>query len=93
MRVPQFSSDLPYVPMNFQDRDNLVGRLMEVLEAVMPQGTQLEATKSLMKQKLSEYFTRCFNDAYHVLKDDQPTIGGGLDRYIRAIWEVSLTDK
>lgn len=93
MQKPKFSSDLPYVPMNFQDRDNLVGRLMEVLEAVMPQGTQLEATKSLMKQKLSEYFSRMFNDCYYILKEEQPTIGGGLDKYIKAIWEASLTDK
>lgn len=86
--APKFSLDIPYVPMNFGDRDSLVGRLMEVVEAVMPEGKQQEATKSLMKQKISEYFTRSFNDAFYSLKGDSPTIDGSWDKYVRAIWEA-----
>lgn len=86
---PKFSSDIPFVPMNFGDRDSIVGRLMEIIEAVIPEGKQQDATKSLIKQRISEYFTHSFNDAYYSLKDDSSLVGGHWEKYVRAIWDAS----
>jgi hypothetical protein len=88
MEKPQFSSDIIFVPVSFNDRDNLVGRIMEVIEAVMPETKQQEATKSLIKQRLSEYFVHLYNDAFTALKDESPTVGSTWDDAVRALWEV-----
>lgn len=89
---PSYASDVPYVPMNFNDRDILVGQLMEVLEAVMPQGTQLEATKNLVKKTVSQHFVRSFNDQFQVLTHRSPTLGGILEDCMEAIWEANLAN-
>lgn len=87
MKVPAFSSDISFVPVSFGDRDSLVGRIMEVIEAAMPEGKQQDATKSLIKQRVSEYFTHLYNDAFHVLNNQSPTVGSHWDDAVRALWE------
>lgn len=89
-KVPNYASDIPYVPMNWGDRDSIVGKLMEILEAVIPEGKQLEATKGLVKRSLSEYFTHSFNDAFKGLTNTSPTVGYQWDDYVKALWEECL---
>lgn len=88
MVKPKYASDIAFVPVNFNDRDNIVGKIMEVIEASIPESKQQEAVKSLIKQRVSEYFTHLFNDAYICLKNESPTIGGVWDKYVESIWKT-----
>lgn len=71
---PKFIGDMPYFPMNFDDRDNIVGRLMEVLEAVMPEGQQLEATKNIVKYNLSQYWIATMDAQLKIIKNSDELV-------------------
>lgn len=91
MRKPEYASEVPFVPVNWGDRDAIVGRLMGILEAIFPESKQLEATKSLVKNSMSDYFKELFNNQYEILTGnyglhDYPGIG-----YQKAIWVEFLT--
>lgn len=88
---PKYASDVPHVPMNFEDRDAIVGRLMEVIEAVMPEGRQQDATKALIKKSVSDHFISAFNTQYEILRRNSPTTGDMYDDYCRAIWAVAVS--
>lgn len=95
-KKPEYASQVPYVPHNFNDRDAIVGRLMEILEAVIPEGQQQYATKQLVKKCLTDYFLGSFNDQYdalstHLLKPGN-FFHSPLDRYYRAIWESAQAE-
>lgn len=95
MGKPKFSSDIGFVPVSFQDRDSLVGRIMEVVEAVMPEGKQQDATKSLIKQRLSEYFVHLYNDAFTALNRDKENdmLDSVWGNAVRALWEHQEAQK
>lgn len=95
-KAPRYSMDVPFVPMNFQDRDVLVGRLMEILEAVLPEGKQLDATKNLVKKSVTEHFIRSFNESFEDLKnqyqaeeDNEDYPSSVISPYIKAMWETA----
>jgi hypothetical protein len=95
-KVPDHASAVPFVPVNWGDRDAIVGRLMGILEAVMPDGKQLEATKGLVKNSLSDYFRELFNNQYEVLTGPYATEKHDeLDivKFYRAIWEVAQIEQ
>ena len=94
---PEYASAVPYVPHNFEDRDAIVGRLMEILEAVMPESRQLDATKQLVKKSLTDYFIGSFNDQFdalttHLARKNQNFYHSPRDRYYRAIWDMAQTE-
>lgn len=91
-KKPQFSSEVPVVPVDWSDRDAIVGRLMEVLEAVMPEGSQLEATKKLVKGKMNEYWSYMYNNQFEILIAEKVYDGQRVP-YHEAIWEVAQKAK
>lgn len=95
-KVPEYASQVPFVPHNFEDRDAIVGRLMEILEAVMPESNQLRATKQLVKKCMTDYFIVSFNDQFDALATHLAREGNFYisprDRYYRAIWEAAQTE-
>lgn len=95
-KAPEYASQVPVVPVDWQDRDNMTARILEVLEAVMPEGRQLEATKNLVKEVTKQYFIHLFNYQFDALsthlasgKNDYRNIR---DRYFKAIWEAAQTE-
>lgn len=95
-KVPEYASQVPFAPHNFEDRDAIVGRLMEILEAVMPDNKQQYATKQLVKKCLTDYFIGSFNDQFDALATHLASEGNFYhshrDRYYRAIWEAAQTE-
>lgn len=95
-KVPEYASEVPYVPVNWYDRDNITGRILEILEAVLPEGRQLEATKNLVKESTKQYFIHLFNDQYDALSthlaQGKNNFRDDKDRYFRAIWEMAQTE-
>lgn len=87
-KAPQFSSDIQFVPVSFADRDIIVGKIMEVIEASMPDSKQQEAVKSLIKQRVSDHFVRVYNEAFHALNNESVTTGSPWDNFVRALWET-----
>ena len=88
MSKPTYASEVPYVPVNWFDRDNMTGRILEILEAVMPEGKQLTATKNLVKESTKRYFINLFNDQFDDLTTG-PNIGFSKSAYSEAIWEMA----
>lgn len=93
-KVPEYASDVPFIPVNWNDRDAMVGRLMEILEAVLPGGKQLEATKRLVKTSLSQFFMQSFNNQFEILQNIEKyqTARNGVDArtpYQEAMWETA----
>lgn len=92
MSKPTYASSIPFVPADWSDRDAITGRILEILEAVIPEGRQLEATKRLVKEATKGYWIEMFNNQYEVLTGNT-TIYLGNDPTYRveaslAIWKV-----
>jgi hypothetical protein len=93
---PDYASEVPYVPVNWEDRDTITRRVCDILEAVMPEGNQLEKTKDLVKEMTKQYWIQIFNDQFNCLQDKPQIIGGFTiqkTKYSQAIWEVALGEK
>lgn len=83
---------LPYVLFGRSDVDTIIGRIMGILEAGMPEGSQLEAVKRLVKATVHEYANNGFNSQREALLDqegDMATFLGKQLPYLKAMWEVS----
>lgn len=95
-KAPEYASAVPYVPVNWYDRDNITGRILEILEAVLPEGRQLDATKNLVKDSTKQYFIHLFNDQFEALNGHLSKDGNSYqdikDRYFRAIWDMAQTE-
>ena len=93
--LPTYASEVPYVPVNWEDRDTITRRVCDILEAVMPEGNQLEKTKALVKEMTKNYWIELFNDQFDSLQDKQRFNGFTIVRtkYSRAIWEVALSEQ
>jgi len=88
---PEYASEVPHVPMNWGNRDDITGRILQILEAVMPEGKQLEATKDLVKKSTKDYFIEAFNMQFSVLRHPVKGDGGeSYDGYCEAIWREAL---
>ena len=93
---PTYASEIPYVPVNWEDRDTITRRVCDILEAVMPEGNQLEKTKDLVKEMTKQYWMQIFNDQFDSLQDKPQRIGGFMivrTKYSQAIWEVALGEQ
>jgi len=91
LKNPEYASQLPFVLMSWEDRDSITGKLLEIVEAVMPEGSQLNATKSLIKKATSQYWMEKYNfqfDTTHMEygEDEQETFTG----YCLALWREAL---
>jgi len=85
--IPDYASEIPFVPVNWEDRDNITGRILGILEAVMPEGQQLSATKDLVKDATKKYWIDLFNDQFETLQfsRQQPVLGDRA-RFQEALW-------
>lgn len=81
-----YASDLPYVPVNWEHRDIVVGRILTILEAAIPQGPQFNATKRLVQDSMSEVWTSLFNYQFESIKGLVP-IRDDIKPYQDAIYE------
>ena len=85
---PSYASEVPFAPVNWEDRDTITRRVCDILEAVMPEGNQLDKTKELVKEMTKQYWITLFNDQLDSL------LVRGLEtnrtRYYAAIWEEAL---
>lgn len=86
---PAYASEVPYVPVNWEDRDTITRRVCDILEAVMPEGNQLEKTKDLVKEMTKQYWITLFNDQFDNLQN-RGLIGSSRNKYSEAIWNVAL---
>lgn len=88
---PQYASEVPYAPVNWTDRDTITRRICDILEAVMPEGNQLEKTKELVKETTKQYWITLFNDQFDSFSEGK-LVGFTYDRELvsRAIWEQTL---
>ena len=94
-KAPEYASEIPYVPVNWSDRDTLTRRVCDILEAVMPEGNQLEKTKELVKEMTKQYWITLFNDQFDCLTPEYKGLVGFTahkEKYSRAIWELAQTD-
>lgn len=89
--LPYYASQVPYVPVNWTDRDTITRRVCDILEAVMPEGNQLEKTKDLVKEMTKQYWIQIFNDQFDSLTPTQLT-GFTYDKaqYSKAIWDKAI---
>ena len=85
---PSYASEIPYVPVNWSDRDAITRRVCDILEAVMPDGNQLEKTKEIVKEMTKQYWINLYNDQFDSLTPNQLT-GFTYDKsqYSKALWE------
>jgi len=67
---PRYAEEVPYVPMNFTDRNNLVGQVMPIIEASIPDKKQQEAVKNLIKRVISDYFHSEFSLQFSQVTQD-----------------------
>lgn len=92
---PEYASEVPYVPVNWQNRDDITGQLLQIIEAVLPEGKQLEATKHLVKETTKKYWIDLFNDQFDALSGrvSRPEDDGVLfwEDYCTALWEKTLS--
>lgn len=86
---PSYASEVPYAPVNWEDRDTITRRVCDILEAVMPEGNQLEKTKDLVKEMTKQYWITLFNDQFDSLQG-RGLIGSSRDEYSMAIWNIAL---
>ena len=84
--APDYASEVPFVPMNWTDRDNITGRLMEILEAVMPEGRQLTATKNLVKECTKWYWINAFNNQFDSITGNDENPSAEAAPYSTAVW-------
>jgi len=84
---PRYAEEVPYVPMNFTDRNNLVGQVMPIIEASIPDKKQQEAVKNLIKRVISDYFHSEFSLQFSQVTQDN--VGGHKLEYSRAIWNLA----
>lgn len=92
-KEPEHASEVPYVPVNWQHRDDITGRILEILEAVMPPGKQLEATKNLVKESTKRYWITLFNDQFDELTRQSPIVSPdswAWPTYCQAIWDKCI---
>ena len=88
---PKYVSQVPYVPLSIRDAEILVGQALHILEAVMPEGQQLDRTKSLMKSALYKHFTGAFQGQYNYLVGDDAQ-NSTKNQYYDAMWEAAQND-
>ena len=91
MTRPEYASEVPHVPVNWGDRDNITGQFLQILEAVIPAGSQLEATKNLVKKTTKDYWIQLFNTQFELLVHPVESDGGeSYNGYCEAIWQEAL---
>ena len=90
VKLPAYASQVPYAPVNWTDRDTVTRRICDILEAVMPEGNQLEKTKELVKETTKQYWITLFNDQFDSLHPNTLT-GFTHDRqqYSEVMWELA----
>lgn len=89
---PAYAGQLPHVPLNWDDRDEITGKLLEIIEAVLPEGGQQEATKRLIKKTTSQFFEDKYNMVFYCLKDELSLVPEheSYNGYCHAIWMEAL---
>lgn len=85
---PNYAGEVPFVPVNWEDRDTITRRVCDILEAVMPEGNQLDKTKELVKEMTKQYWITLFNDQLDSLQ--VRGLETNRTRYYTAIWEEAL---
>lgn len=87
---PAIPGAVPYVPVNWDTASSIVGKTLATLEAVMPEGQQLDRTKELVKGQIYEVFDSEFQNQYDYLTDRTPaSLDSEIVKYYRAIWSVA----
>lgn len=87
---PTYASEVPFVPVNWEDRDTITRRVCDILEAVMPEGNQLDKTKELVKEMTKQYWITLFNDQLDSLQARGLGLETSRTRYYAVIWEEAL---
>lgn len=85
-------TDLPYVPMNWKSRDTITRRVLDVIDAALPEGKQNEAIKHLIKETTRQYFDGIFMGMLEYLSnlevEPMTTVSGHDGYYMEAIWKA-----
>lgn len=87
---PKYASEVPFVPVNWTDRDTITRRICDILEAVMPEGNQLEKTKELVKETTKQYWIQLFNDQFDCFANKLTGFTWDKEQYSRAIWDKAV---
>lgn len=92
LKSPEYASQIPHIPVNWDDRDEITGKLLEVIEAVLPEGRQLEATKRLIKKTTNQFFMDkynmmfdCLGDQLNIYSDEE-----SYNNYCRVLWREAI---
>lgn len=92
---PNYAGEVPYVPVAWGHRDDITARLLQIVEAILPEGKQLEATKHLVKDTTKKYWIELFNNQYDCLpyRPGEDALGGSWGDYCQAIWDEAQKHK
>ena len=89
-KPPEYTGQIPYILMNFNDMDSINGQIMEIMESVLPEGKQLEAAKNVMKRTVRNYFHYQYEKMFSNLNGPEAYDSESYTGYSRAVWSEAI---
>lgn len=91
--APTYASQVPCFPTDWRDRDALTGRILQIIEAGVPEGSQQTAMKNLVKEATKQHFINGFNDQFDRLINTGGLSGCDKDVFYEALWSATLLNR